>query len=104
MLKKFNIRPFIVFDGGYLLAKNHIELIREQFVFFSFYFFEGEKGINNECMANPIIWIRKRQEYRKIGCELFKKGRIRESFRNFEKSVDVTPEMARKFIEVYNRI
>lgn len=34
MLKKFNVRPLIVFDGGYLPAKYRIELIREQFVFF----------------------------------------------------------------------
>ncbi|EXX59232.1 PIN domain-like protein [Rhizophagus irregularis DAOM 181602=DAOM 197198] len=71
MLKKFNVRPLIVFDGGYLPAKYRIELIREQ----------------------------KRQEYSKIGRELFKKGRVRESFPFLKRSVDVTPDMAHKFIE-----
>ncbi|GBB97914.1 hypothetical protein RclHR1_00310042 [Rhizophagus clarus] len=72
MLKEFNVRPLIVFDGGYLPAKNRIELIREQ----------------------------KRQEYSRIGRELFKKGRIRESFPFLKRGVDVTPEIAHKFIEV----
>ncbi|CAI2171441.1 19632_t:CDS:2, partial [Funneliformis geosporum] len=58
MLKEFNVQPFIVFDGGYLPAKYHTEQIRE----------------------------RKRQEYRKIGQELYKKGRFHESFQFFKKS------------------
>jgi len=96
MLKKFKVRPLIVFDGGYLPAKSHTELMREKFVF----------PFSNAWPSLLSYWsirscIRKRQESRQIGQELFKEGRVRESFKFFKKSVSVTPEMAYKFIEVW---
>ncbi|CAG8706751.1 4206_t:CDS:10, partial [Acaulospora morrowiae] len=71
MLKSYGVRPFIVFDGGLLPAKLNTETKRKL----------------------------KREEYRRLGQELFKKGRVREARNFLEKSVDVTPEMAYKFIQ-----
>ncbi|KAF0388609.1 PIN domain-like protein [Gigaspora margarita] len=66
MMKQYNVRPLIVFDGGFLPAKSITEVIREE----------------------------KRKEYRMKGQELYKKGQIREAMTFLEKSIDITPEMA----------
>ncbi|CAG8635417.1 15500_t:CDS:2, partial [Racocetra fulgida] len=42
---------------------------------------------------------RKRKEYHMKGRELYRKGQIREAMAFLEKSIDITPEMAYKFIQ-----
>ncbi|CAG8756863.1 2346_t:CDS:2 [Dentiscutata erythropus] len=71
MMKQYNVRPLIVFDGGFLPAKSITESIREK----------------------------KRKEYRVKGQALYKKGQIHEAMTFLEKSIDITPEMAYKFIQ-----
>ncbi|RHZ89360.1 hypothetical protein Glove_16g90 [Diversispora epigaea] len=71
MLQSFDVRPFLVFDGGSLPAKIQTEIKRRE----------------------------KRQEYRKLGQELYKEGRYDEALNTLAKTVDVTPEMAYNLIQ-----
>ncbi|CAG8473165.1 3693_t:CDS:10 [Diversispora eburnea] len=71
MLQSFDVRPFLVFDGGSLPAKLQTDVKREE----------------------------KRQEYRKLGQKLYKEGRYEDALNILARGVDVTPEMAYKNID-----
>ena len=71
MLKHFGITPYIVFDGDYLPSKAVTELEREA----------------------------KRTASKKLGLELHRMNRISQANSELQKAVDVTPEMARQFID-----
>ncbi|CAJ0847439.1 2605_t:CDS:10 [Entrophospora sp. SA101] len=70
MLQKFKVRPLLVFDGGYLPAKEFTEKKREML----------------------------RLEYRKLGEECIKKGKVLEAKEYFLRSFDITPEIAHQLI------
>lgn len=69
--RQHKITPFLVFDGDRLDAKAGTELKRRV----------------------------KREENRKLGCELHKRGEKKKAWEYFQKSVDVTPEMAKCWID-----
>lgn len=71
MLIHFGVTPYIVFDGDYLPSK---------------------AGTEKERRA-------KRKEGKRLGLELLKMGKTSQAHLELQKSVDVTPEMARQFIE-----
>lgn len=71
MLVHFGVIPYLVFDGDYLPSKSITEVGRAS----------------------------KREESRKLGLELHRLGKISQSQNEFQKAVDVTPEMARQLIE-----
>lgn len=71
MLIHFGVVPYLVFDGDYLPSKSVTEVERAS----------------------------KREESRKLGLELHRLGKISQSQNEFQKAVDVTPEMARQLIE-----
>ncbi|RFU26204.1 hypothetical protein B7463_g10134, partial [Scytalidium lignicola] len=71
MLKHFGVNPYIVFDGDYLPSKAATEKDR----------------------------AKRREESRKAGLELLKAGKTSSAYQEFQKAVDVTPEMARLLIE-----
>lgn len=75
MLLHFGVRPYIVFDGDYLPGKAGTEKDRAS----------------------------RREETRKAGMELLRMGRTTLAHAELQKSVDVTPEMARQFIEELKR-
>nr|CAG8475644.1 1840_t:CDS:10 [Entrophospora candida] len=70
MLQKFKVRPLLVFDGGYLPAKEFTEKKREML----------------------------RLEYRRLGEECIKKGKVLEAKEYFLRSFDITPEIAHQLI------
>lgn len=71
MLLFFGVTPYLVFDGGDLPSKSGTEADR----------------------------FKKREDSRKLALELQSKGRVAEAYQEFQKAVDVTPEMARQLIE-----
>ncbi|KAI2635757.1 hypothetical protein GGS26DRAFT_511553 [Hypomontagnella submonticulosa] len=71
MLRYFGIKPYLVFDGGYLPSKASTEASREK----------------------------RREECRKAGLELLKAGKPSQAHAELQKAVDITPEMARHLIE-----
>lgn len=75
MLQHFGVTPYLVFDGAYLPSKAGTEASR----------------------------AKNREESRRRGMELLKAGKAREAEKEFQKAVDVTPEMARNLIEELKR-
>lgn len=71
MLVHFGITPYLVFDGDYLPSKAGTEHER----------------------------AKKREESKILGLELLKVGKTSQAHKELLKAVDVTPEMARMFIE-----
>src|ERR1700755_1624090 len=66
MLKHFGVTPYIVFDGDYLPSKSKTEKERAA----------------------------RRKESRKQGLQLLELGKTSQAYLEFQKAVDVTPEMA----------
>ncbi|PNS21850.1 Exodeoxyribonuclease 1 [Sphaceloma murrayae] len=71
MLIHFGVRPFIVFDGDYLPSKK-----------------DTEKGRAS-----------KRRASKAAGLELLQLGKTAQAYQELQKSIDVTPEMARQFMD-----
>jgi exonuclease-1 len=71
MLQHFGVTPFLIFDGDYLPSKATTEEDR----------------------------AKRRSESRKLGMELEKAGKISQAHLEFQKAIDVTPEMARQLID-----
>ncbi|KAM7204571.1 hypothetical protein V8F33_001535, partial [Rhypophila sp. PSN 637] len=71
MFKHFGVTPYVVFDGGYLPSKAKTEASRES----------------------------RREASKKAGEELMRAGKPARAYQEFQKAIDVTPEMARLFIE-----
>ncbi|KAH8888618.1 hypothetical protein GQ53DRAFT_843538 [Thozetella sp. PMI_491] len=71
MMKYFGVTPYIVLDGDFLPSKAGTEASREK----------------------------RREASKKTGMELFKAGKQTQAFTELQKAIDVTPEMARHFIE-----
>jgi exonuclease-1 len=71
MLVHFGITPYIIFDGDNLPSKAGTEKDRRE----------------------------RRKEGKRLGAELLKVGKTAQAHLELQKSVDVTPEMARMFIE-----
>ncbi|KAF2224431.1 PIN domain-like protein [Elsinoe ampelina] len=76
MLIHFGIRPYIVFDGDYLPSKK-----------------DTEKGR-----------AARRREAKTAGLELLNMGRTAQAYQELQKSIDVTPEMARQFMDELDRL
>lgn len=71
MLIHFGIKPYLVFDGDYLPSKAGTEAERAS----------------------------RRAESKKLGLDLLKAGKVAQAQQELQKSIDVTPEMARLLIE-----
>ncbi|KAH8595245.1 hypothetical protein B0O99DRAFT_594822 [Bisporella sp. PMI_857] len=71
MLQHFGVTPFLIFDGDYLPSKAATETDRSK----------------------------RREESKRAGLELLNAGKISQAYTEFQKAVDVTPEMARQLIE-----
>jgi exonuclease 1 len=71
MVQHFGVTPYLVFDGDFLPSKAHTEAAREK----------------------------RREESRKAGLELLKAGKPSQAQLEFQKAIDITPEMARHLIE-----
>ena len=71
MLQHFGVTPFLVFDGDYLPSKAATEADR----------------------------AKRRDNSRKAGQELLNAGKTSQAYLEFQKAVDVTPEMARQLID-----
>ncbi|WFD35309.1 hypothetical protein MCUN1_002160 [Malassezia cuniculi] len=71
MLQHYGVRPYVVFDGGYLPSKRHTESERES----------------------------RRREQRTKGLELLGASRMSEARDAFVRSIDVTPKMAHELIK-----
>lgn len=71
MLQHFGVNPFLVFDGDYLPGKAVTEQGRHK----------------------------RREEHRNLGNRLLKDGKLAQAHVEFQKSLDVTPEMARQLID-----
>lgn len=71
MLLYYGITPYIVFDGGRLPSKESTEDSRAA----------------------------RREKSKTLGLELYKTGRVTQARQEFQKAIDVTPYMARLFIE-----
>lgn len=71
MMKHFGVTPYLVFDGDFLPSKAATEASR----------------------------AKRREETRKAGLELLKAGKPSQAHQELQKSIDVTPEMARHLIE-----
>ncbi|KAF4627303.1 hypothetical protein G7Y89_g10851 [Cudoniella acicularis] len=71
MLQHFGVIPFLIFDGDYLPSKAATETDREK----------------------------RRLESRRAGMELLNAGKPSQAYLEFQKAVDVTPEMARQLID-----
>jgi len=76
MLQHFGVIPYIVFDGDYLPSKAITEIHREK----------------------------KRDESKKLGLELQRAGKVTEAYHELQKAIDVTPEMARQFIDELKKV
>ncbi|KAM0269643.1 hypothetical protein ACHAQH_009686 [Verticillium albo-atrum] len=76
MLRHFGVTPYIVFDGDFLPSKAMTE---------------GSRA-------------KRRDESKKAGMELIKAGKHSQAFAEFQKSIDVTPEMARNLIDELKKI
>lgn len=71
MLQHFGVVPFLIFDGDYLPSKAATEADRSK----------------------------RREDSRKAGLELLNAGKTSQAYLEFQKAVDVTPEMARQLID-----
>jgi exonuclease-1 len=71
MLQHFGVTPFLIFDGDYLPSKAATEMDR----------------------------AKRREESKKAGQELLNAGKPSQAYLEFQKAVDVTPEMARQLID-----
>lgn len=71
MLIYFGVTPYLVFDGDNLPSKSGTESERRK----------------------------RRDESKKLGLDLYRKGRIAEAQQELQKAIDVTPYMARQLIE-----
>ncbi|EHL00867.1 putative Exonuclease 1 [Glarea lozoyensis 74030] len=71
MLQHFGVVPFLVFDGDYLPSKAATESERSK----------------------------RREESKRSGYELESAGKLQQAYAEFQKAVDVTPEMARQLID-----
>ena len=71
MLIHYGVTPYLVFDGDYLPSKAITEVERAE----------------------------KRAESRRIGLALYRVGKVSQAHLELQKAVDVTPEMAKQFIE-----
>jgi exonuclease 1 len=76
MLLFFGVTPYLIFDGGDLPSKSGTEADR----------------------------LKRREDGKRLGSELQSKGRMAEAYQEFQKAVDVTPEMARQLIEELKRM
>ena len=75
MLIHFGVTPYLVFDGDYLPSKAATEDER----------------------------AKKRAESKRLGKELQRVGKVSQAYLEFQKAIDVTPEMARQLIEELKR-
>ncbi|KAI0468151.1 hypothetical protein F4859DRAFT_216067 [Xylaria cf. heliscus] len=75
MVKHFGVTPYLVFDGDFLPSKAATEASRSK----------------------------RREEGRKLGLELLKAGKPSQAHQELQKAIDVTPEMARHFIEALKK-
>jgi exonuclease-1 len=71
MLQHFGVTPYIIFDGDYLPSKAATEADR----------------------------AKRREESKRAGLELLDAGKTSQAYLEFQKAVDVTPEMARQLIK-----
>lgn len=71
MLQHYGVTPYLIFDGDYLPSKAGTETDR----------------------------LKRRSESKKAGLELLNAGRKTQAYLEFQKAVDVTPEMARQLID-----
>jgi exonuclease-1 len=71
MLQHFGVVPFLIFDGDYLPSKAATEADR----------------------------AKRREDSKKAGLELLNAGKTSQAYLEFQKAVDVTPEMARQLID-----
>jgi exonuclease-1 len=71
MLQHFGVVPFLIFDGDYLPSKAATEAGRQK----------------------------RREESKRAGLELLNAGKTSQAYLEFQKAVDVTPEMARQLID-----
>ncbi|CZR64199.1 related to 5`-3` exonuclease [Phialocephala subalpina] len=71
MLQHFGVTPFLIFDGDYLPSKAKTEDERNK----------------------------RREDSKKAGLELLNAGKPSQAYLEFQKAVDVTPEMARQLID-----
>lgn len=71
MLQHFGVTPFLIFDGDYLPSKAATETDRSK----------------------------RREESKRKGQELLNAGKPSQAYLEFQKAVDVTPEMARQLID-----
>ncbi|KAM0327052.1 hypothetical protein ACHAQA_006175 [Verticillium albo-atrum] len=76
MLRHFGVTPYLVFDGDFLPSKAMTE---------------GSRA-------------KRRDESKKLGMELIKAGKHSQAYAEFQKSIDVTPEMARNLIDELKKI
>ncbi|KAI7090103.1 PIN domain-like protein [Hortaea werneckii] len=76
MLIHFGVKPYLVFDGDYLPSKASTESERAT----------------------------RRKESKKMGLELLRMGRVSQAHLELQKSVDVTPLMAKELIEELKRM
>lgn len=76
MLIHFGVTPYIVFDGDHLPSKAAEELERAT----------------------------RREESKKVGLELYRIGKTSQAHQELQKAVDVTPYMARLFIEELKKL
>jgi exonuclease-1 len=75
MLQHFGVTPFLIFDGDYLPSKAKTE--------------DGRS--------------RRREDSKKAGLELLSAGKPSQAYLEFQKAVDVTPEMARQLIDEFRK-
>ncbi|KAF3025045.1 Rad2 nuclease [Neopestalotiopsis sp. 37M] len=76
MMQHFGVTPYLVFDGGYLPSKAGEEAHRKQ----------------------------RREDSRKAGMELLKAGKPTLAHKELQKSVNISPEMARNLIEELKKL
>ncbi|CAK7197801.1 Rad2 nuclease [Sporothrix eucalyptigena] len=76
MVQHFGITPYLVFDGDFLPSKASTEASR----------------------------AKRREESRKAGQELVNAGNPKQAFLEFQKAIDITPEMARHLIEELKKL
>ncbi|ROT35761.1 exodeoxyribonuclease [Sodiomyces alkalinus F11] len=76
MLRHFGVTPYVVFDGDFLPSKSMTE---------------GSRA-------------KRREESKKLGMELLKAGKPSQAYLEFQKAIDVTPEMARNLIDELKKL
>ena len=76
MVQHYGVTPYLVFDGDFLPSKAGTEASR----------------------------AKRREESRKTGQELLNAGKAKQAYIEFQKAIDVTPEMARNVIEELKKL